>query len=363
MQATAGCALVTAPTVTKGTTFTPKVTLAHAARPKVAARSLRLNAVAQHESSPPDEVDRRAFLRAVSMGAISVASSLAMSEGANALNTYTEPKPFKTDFEKYNGRVGGTVAPMQMARMRSEFRDVAKGELMAVVPGIAGAYPGLLKLAFLDAATFDIWRHVYPNNVEPSGGSNGSLRFEKESPEMAPFNGLLTALEPVKASIDAKWASVAASKGSPRAPDPISWADLIAMAAVVATIQKWGGSPEGGFPVRQGRVDATESDPSGRTLPFDADLVTARKWFAKRGMKENEMIPIWMEVTENKASMQADENVAKRMAAYQSDAALFQKDFMAGFTRLTSMGSSYDGYAYFYDESPFMVNNPKPEDM
>ena len=93
--------------------------VAHVARPsKVAARSLRLNAVAQNASPSPEDFDRRAFLRALSMGAISVASTLAIGEDANALNTYTQPKPFKTDFEKYDGRPGGTVGPMQMAHMR-----------------------------------------------------------------------------------------------------------------------------------------------------------------------------------------------------------------------------------------------------
>jgi hypothetical protein len=85
---------------------------------------------------------------------------------------------------------------------------------MAAVPGIQGAYPGLLKLAFMDAGTFDIWKHVKPNGVEPSGGSNGSLLFESDRPEMAPYKDLLKALEPVKVSIDAKWASLAKSKGN-----------------------------------------------------------------------------------------------------------------------------------------------------
>jgi len=366
MQATVGCTRLTVPTITKGTTFAPKVTLARASRSKAvsSSRSLATHVVAKADSSSsPEEFDRRAFLHAVSIGAISVASSLAMSEDANALNTYTQPKPFKSDYEKYKDRPGGTVAPMQMARMRSEFRDVAKGDLMAAVPGIQGAYPGLLKLAFMDAGTFNIWKHVKPNGVEPSGGSNGSLLFEIDRPEMAPYKDLLKALEPVKVSVDAKWASLAKSKGSPRAPDPISWADLITMAAVVATIQKWGASPEGGFPVRQGRMDAKSSDPSNRTLPFTADLVTAQKWFSKRGLKENEMLPLWMELTENTASLRADSKTAARMAVYEADTALFQKDFMHGFTKLTSLGSTFDAYMYFYDESPFLSGNPMPTGM
>uniref|UniRef100_A0A7S0N9C7 Plant heme peroxidase family profile domain-containing protein n=1 Tax=Pyramimonas obovata TaxID=1411642 RepID=A0A7S0N9C7_9CHLO len=356
MQATAGCTRVVGPAAPKvGSSSTSRV--AHVARPaKGAARSLRLNAVAQNSSSSPEDVDRRAFLRALSMGAISVASTLAVSEDANALNTYTTPKPFKADFEKYNNRPGATVNPMQMAHMRAEFRDVAKGELMAAMPGIEGAYPGMLKLAFTDAATFDIWQAEKPNGVAPSGGANGSVRFadEEKRPEVAAYKPLLAALEPVKESIDSKWAALAKSKGSSRAPDPISWADLITMAAVVATIQKWGGSPEaGGFPVRQGRVDAVGSDPSGRTLPLDADLRTAQAWFAKRNIKKNEMLPVWMEVTDNKASLSSDLQTVKLMDAYKANPAMFQKDFITGFTKLTSLGSTFDGYAYFYDESPF----------
>lgn len=355
MQATAGCTRVAGPAAPKvGSCTSSRV--AHVARPaKVAGRSLRLNAVAQNSSSSPEEFDRRAFLRALSVGAISVASTLTVGDEAKALNTYTTPKPFKADYEKYKDRAGSTVNPIQMAEMRAEFRDVAKGELMAAMPAIEGAYPGMLKLAFIDAATFDIWQPEKPNGIKPSGGANGSVRFldEGKRSEVAVYEPLLTALEPVKESIDKKWAALAGSKGSARAPDPISWADLITMAAVVATIQKWGGSPDGGFPVRQGRVDAVESDPSGRTLPLGSDLQTAQAWFAKRGIKKNEMIPVWMEVTDNKASLKADLQTVKLMEAYEADPALYQKDFITGFTKLTSLGSTFDAYAYFYDQSPF----------
>lgn len=169
--------------------------------------------------------------------------------------------------------------------------------------------------------------------------------------------GLITALEPVKVRIDAAWTAKAQEMSSERMPDPISWADLIAMAAVVAQIQKWGGSPEGGWPVRQGRSDVLEADPSGRSLSMNADVDTALAWFNKRGIHINAALPIWMEITDNLDSVKANPACAKLMAAYEADPAMFQKGFMMGFTQLSSLGTYYDAFAYFYDENPYVVRD------
>lgn len=46
---------------------------------------------------------------------------------------------------------------------------------MEEVPKMQGAYPGLLKLAFLDAAPHSLWEIN-----TPTGGANGSIRFSEE---------------------------------------------------------------------------------------------------------------------------------------------------------------------------------------
>jgi hypothetical protein len=64
--------------------------------------------------------------------------------------------------------------------------------------------------------------------------------------------------------------------GAERPVDAISWADLIAMAGVAATILQWGGSPPGGFAVRQGREDTAVPDPVDRHLSLNADAASAK---------------------------------------------------------------------------------------
>ena len=61
------------------------------------------------------------------------------------------------------------------------------------------------------------------------------------------------------------------------------------------------------------------------------------------------------QVTTNPASAKADTAVAELMAKYEADPALYKKAFMTGFTQVTSLGTYYDGFAYFYDENPFVV--------
>jgi hypothetical protein len=106
----------------------------------------------------------------------------------------------------------------------------------------------------------------------------------------------------VKKSIDAAWAAKAKARGAERPPDAITWADLIAMAGIAATILEWGGSPDGGFPVRQGREDTSVADPEGRFLPLAADAAAAKAWFKKRGIKLAAAVPVWMAVTDNAES-------------------------------------------------------------
>jgi len=67
------------------------------------------------------------------------------------------------------------LGPRQMMREKSEFNELVKAELMAAIPKISGAYPGLLKLAFLDAAYYDLTD--YPN---ATGGANGSIATSEE---------------------------------------------------------------------------------------------------------------------------------------------------------------------------------------
>jgi hypothetical protein len=289
---------------------------------------------------------RRSILRALA-GAAVLSTGV---EQASAIQTFTTPKPFVADYEKYKDRSGSMLGPRQMMREKSEFNEVVKAELMAAIPGIAGAYPGLLKLAFLDAACYDLTD--YPN---ATGGVNGSIVFSEElaRPENAMAKAMVEALQPVKTKIDAAWAAKAQVMGAERPVDAISWADLIAMAGVAATILQWGGSPPGGFAVRQGREDTAVPDPVDRHLSLNADAASAKAWFKKRGIKLAAAVPVWMAVTENAESAMADEEIARLVAKYDADTTEYQKQFMTGFTQVTSLGSYFDGFAYFYDESPF----------
>jgi hypothetical protein len=54
-----------------------------------------------------------------------------------------------------------------------------------------------------------------------------------------------------------------------------------------------------------------------------------------------------------RVDVQADGEIAKLVAKYDADKEEYKKQFMTGFTQLTSLGSYFDGFAYFYDESPF----------
>jgi hypothetical protein len=318
-------------------------------RPSVALARKRVVTVKATQDPAPAE-ERRAVLRGMAAAAVAAGVQLAGPEQASAIQTRTTARPFVNDYERYKDRAGSYLGPSQMARIRGEFKDTVKAVLMEEVPKMEGAYPGLLKLAFLDAAPHSLWEV----NVA-TGGANGSVRFSEElaRPENAALKGLVDALEPVKAKIDSAWTAKATAMGSERMPDPISWADLIAMAACVATIQKWGGSPEGGFPVRQGRTDTPDTDPAGRGLSLSADAATAQAWFAKRGIKLGAMLPIWMEVTTNLDSVKKNKDMAALMDKYAADPALYQKGFITGFTQVTSLGSYYDAFAYFYDENPF----------
>ena len=73
-----------------------------------------------------------------------------------------------------------------------------KAILMEEVPKMKGAYPGLLQLAFLDAAPHSLWEP----NVD-TGGANGSVRFSEElsRPDNEALASLMAGLEPVKAKV------------------------------------------------------------------------------------------------------------------------------------------------------------------
>lgn len=294
--------------------------------------------------------DRRGAMRASAAWLMGL-SALCFDEKAEALQTTSSPRDFLTDYEKYKDSPGSTIGPSQMGRMRGEFRDLCRSKLMAAVPKMPGAYPGLLKLAFLDATGMDMWQNTR-SFIAPTGGANGSVIFEKERAELQGMGPLIDALATVKSDIDGEWAKHAKDQGSPRAPIPISWADLITMAAVVATIQHWDEEVQTPFPVRQGRVDAVEADPKGRTLAFDAEISEVKAWFVKRNIKLNHMVPLWMELADSKDGLMADADCSELMATYEANPAQYKADFIFGFTQLTSLGSEYDAYAYFYDESP-----------
>ena len=227
-----------------------------------------------------------------------------------------------TEYEQYYFRPGGRLNVSQIVAQRAQLRDLLVSELTKGLP--ESAYPSAVRLAFLDAAPYDPYLNL-PGRPSPTGGCNGSARFAEElaRPEGAGLQALVDALGPIKASIDAKWAAIAApgiagaakagSPGSLDPPGPISWADLIAMAGVVAVQRKWGTAGQHTWPVQQGRVDAPPpplgaADPEGRSPSppgpaFDstsaldlASLVRAGVWATHAGLGAKRLAVLWAEM-------------------------------------------------------------------
>ncbi|KAG8087928.1 hypothetical protein GUJ93_ZPchr0010g11084 [Zizania palustris] len=127
-----------------------------------------------------------------------------------------------------------------------------------------GKAAGMVRLVFHDAGTFDI--------ADKSGGMNGSIIYEVDRPENTGLNKSIKVLGKAKEVIDRV--------------QPVSWADLIAVAGAEAVALC--GGPE--IPVRLGRLDSSTVDPAGKLPEETLDAAALKTLFSKKGFSTQEMV-------------------------------------------------------------------------
>ncbi|RZC53816.1 hypothetical protein C5167_012662 [Papaver somniferum] len=120
-----------------------------------------------------------------------------------------------------------------------------------------GKAAGVLRLVFHDAGTFDM--------NEKSGGMNGSIVYELDRPENAGLKKSVKILEKVKSELDGT--------------EPVSWADLIAVAGAEA-VSLCGGPL---IPVQLGRKDLTVPDPEGKLPEETLNASALKRSFLSKG--------------------------------------------------------------------------------
>ncbi|XP_062097178.1 putative L-ascorbate peroxidase 6 [Humulus lupulus] len=146
----------------------------------------------------------------------------------------------------------------------TEYNKLLKDEIRKVVPKSRAA--GVLRLVFHDAGTFEV--------NDNSGGMNGSIIYELERAENAGLKGPLKTLEKAKSGVEAT--------------QPVSWADLIAVAGAEA-VSLCGGPT---IPVALGRLDSKGADPDGK-LPLETLGASALKEsFLRKGLSTQELVAL-----------------------------------------------------------------------
>ncbi|KAK9279491.1 hypothetical protein L1049_013170 [Liquidambar formosana] len=129
-----------------------------------------------------------------------------------------------------------------------------------------GKAAGVLRLAFHDAGTFEM--------DDNSGGMNGSLVYELDRPENAGLKKSLKILEKVKNEVDTV--------------QPVSWADLIAVAGAEA-VSLCGGPA---IPVQLGRLDSVVPDPEGKLPEESLDAFALKQSFQRKGLSTQELVAL-----------------------------------------------------------------------
>ncbi|CAK9210811.1 unnamed protein product [Sphagnum troendelagicum] len=140
--------------------------------------------------------------------------------------------------------------------------ELIQTELRKVIS--KGKAPGVLRLAFHDAGTFNI--------TKLSGGMNGSIIYELERPENAGLKRSIKVLQKVKAELDPVIS--------------VSWADLIAVAGAEAVAECDG--PR--IPVGLGRHDSVEPDPEGEMPEETLSASALKQSFHGKGFTTQELV-------------------------------------------------------------------------
>ncbi|PON81420.1 Ascorbate peroxidase [Trema orientale] len=145
----------------------------------------------------------------------------------------------------------------------SEYK-LLKDELRKVVP--KGRAAGVLRLVFHDAGTFEA--------NDNSGGMNGSIIYELERFENTGLKGPLKILEKAKSGVEAI--------------QPVSWADLIAVAGAEA-VSLCGGPT---IPVALGRLDSKVPDPDGKLPQETLGASALKESFRRKGLSTQELVAL-----------------------------------------------------------------------
>ncbi|XP_071721755.1 putative L-ascorbate peroxidase 6 [Rutidosis leptorrhynchoides] len=146
----------------------------------------------------------------------------------------------------------------------SDYLGIMKEEIRKVVT--KNKAPGILRLAFHDAGTFEM--------NENSGGMNGSIVYELDRPENAGLKKPVKILEKAKSQVDAL--------------KPVSWADMIAVGGAEA-VSVCGG-PQ--IPVQLGRLDLMKPDAEGKLPEETLDASGLKKSFQRKGFSTQELVAL-----------------------------------------------------------------------
>ncbi|XP_043807724.1 putative L-ascorbate peroxidase 6 isoform X2 [Manihot esculenta] len=158
---------------------------------------------------------------------------------------------FRESFEGFSAEAAELDATYML--MKEEVRKVVS----------KGKAPGVLRLVFHDAGTFETDGN--------SGGMNGSIVFELDRPENA---GLKKSLKKAKSEVDSK--------------QSVSWADMIAVAGAEA-VSICGGPT---IPVILGRRDSVEPDAEGRLPEESLGASALKQCFKRKGLSTQVLVAL-----------------------------------------------------------------------
>ncbi|KAK3040917.1 hypothetical protein RJ639_028791 [Escallonia herrerae] len=196
----------------------------------------------------------------------------------------------------------------------SEF-FLIQGEVRKVLS--KGKAAGVLRLVFHDAGTFTM--------DDNSGGMNGSIVYELDRPE----NGGLK--KSVKAS--SLYLIIAKAKSGVDIIQPVSWADMIAVAGAEAVLLC--GGPQ--IPVRLGRIDSLVPDPEGK-LPEETLDASALKQSSDK--KASPGMTSMIGLPSDRALVQ-DDDCLRWISKYANDQDLFFDDFKNAYIKLVNSGARW----------------------
>lgn len=159
--------------------------------------------------------------------------------------------------------LGDSIVKAAESGEKSEY-EIIKEEIRKAVP--KGRAAGVLRLVFHDAGTFEV--------NDKSGGMNGSVIYELKRFENTGLTGPVKILEKAKKGVEAI--------------QPVSWADMIAVAGAEA-VSICGGPT---IPVVLGRLDSTEPDPEGKLPEETQGALSMKQSFLRKGFSAQELVAL-----------------------------------------------------------------------